>query len=139
MSFMKTACSSFAMMSIFALAPTASANSKPYSTSTFPQAIECTYNTAANHVGGDFLGEHKAITFPGSSKTASSFYRKGVKQFDKGNLEKAERAFEASLRAHGSKTMDQMTLHYLTNLNHKQGDTLAAKQYAEAYFALNTK
>ena len=73
----------------------------------------------------------------GSTRTATFFYKKGVKSFEKGNLEKAEQHFKAVIRADGSKGLNKNTYHYLANINHKQGDVVAAKKYAEAYYNLN--
>lgn len=73
----------------------------------------------------------------GSTRTATFFYKKGVKSFEKGNLDKAEQHFRAAIRAEGSKGLDKNTFHYLANINHKQGDAVAAKKYAEAYYNLN--
>lgn len=74
--------------------------------------------------------------FLGSSRTATLYYKKGVKNFEKGNLEKAEQHFRASLRAHGSKGLDKATLHYLVNVSHQLGDTTKAKAYAQDYYNL---
>jgi hypothetical protein len=72
----------------------------------------------------------------GSSRTATLYYKKGVKSFEKGKFEKAASHFRASLRADGSRGLDKNTLHYLVNINHKLGDEKQAKTYADAYFAL---
>ena len=132
MSVLKTACASLATLSFLTVAPSAFANTSKTA------AIGATFDTAA-HPSSRHAKGHIPVTFLGSSETSSFFYLKGVKQFEKGNLEKSEQAFRASLRAHGSKAMDRLTLHYLTNINHKQGDTHTAEKYAEAYFALDKK
>jgi tetratricopeptide (TPR) repeat protein len=75
----------------------------------------------------------------GSSRTATFYYKKGVKSFEKGNLDKAIRHFEAVLRADGSRGLDRATLHYLANITNQQGDAQATKKYVEAYNALNQK
>ena len=74
--------------------------------------------------------------FLGSSRTATFYYKKGVKSFQKGKLEKADQHFRASLRADGSRGLDKATYHYLSNLKHKQGDELQSKKYAQAYYNL---
>lgn len=73
----------------------------------------------------------------GSSRTATFFFKKGVKNFEKGKLEKADQHFRAVLRADGSKGLDKATLHYLANINHKQGNEAKAKEYAQAYYKIN--
>ena len=72
----------------------------------------------------------------GSTRTATLFYKKGVKNFEKGRLDKAEQHFRAVLRADGSKGLDKATYHYLANIKHKQGDEVAYKKYAMAYYKL---
>ena len=62
-----------------------------------------------------------------------------MRNFDKGNLEKAESAFRATLRADGSDRMDRLTFHYLTLINHQLGNKNKVNQYAEAYFKLDKK
>lgn len=73
----------------------------------------------------------------GSTRTATLFFKKGVKNYDKGNLDKAAQHFRAALRADGSRGLDKVTYHYLTNIHHKQGDNVKAEKYAQAYFKLN--
>ena len=72
----------------------------------------------------------------GSSRTATLYYKKGVKNFDKGKLDKAAQHFRAVLRADGSKGLDKNTYHYLANIKHQQGDEAAYKRYAAAYYSL---
>ncbi|MEL6686655.1 MAG: hypothetical protein AAFP97_03430 [Pseudomonadota bacterium] len=66
------------------------------------------------------------------SETASFFFRKGVRAFEKDDLDKAEQAFRASLRADG---LDALSLHYLVIINDRQGDQNEALRYAKAYEA----
>ena len=66
------------------------------------------------------------------SETASFFFRKGVKAFERDELDKAEQAFRASLRANG---LDAPSLHYLVIINDRQGDRDDALHYAKAYEA----
>ena len=70
----------------------------------------------------------------GSSQTATLYYKKGVKSFEKGKLDKADQHFRASLRADGSRGLDKATYHYLSNIHHKRGDELQSKKYAQAYY-----
>lgn len=70
----------------------------------------------------------------GSSQTATLYYKKGVKNFEKGKLDKADQHFRASLRADGSRGLDKATYHYLSNIHHKRGDELQSKKYAQAYY-----
>lgn len=74
--------------------------------------------------------------FLGSSRTATLYYKKGVKNFDKGRMDKAAQHFKAVLRADGSKGLDKATYHYLANIKHKQGDETGSKKYAAAYYNL---
>jgi len=76
---------------------------------------------------------HRGERYLGSTRTATFYYKKGVKNFEKGNLEKADQHFRAVLRANGSRGLNKATYHYLTNIKHKQGDQVQAKTYAEAY------
>jgi len=73
----------------------------------------------------------------GSSRTATLYYKKGVKSFEKGKFDKAVRHFQAVLRADGSKGLNKATYHYLANIKHKQGDEAASKKYVQAYYNLN--
>jgi len=75
----------------------------------------------------------------GSSETATFNFKKGVKNFEKENFEKAEAAFRAVLRADGSKSMDKISLHYLTIISDKQGDEFKKNSYAQAYFKIDNK
>lgn len=75
--------------------------------------------------------------FLGSTRTATLNFKKGVKNFEKGKLDKAAQHFRAALRADGSKGLDKLTYHYLANISHKQGDAVKVKEYAEAYSKLN--
>jgi Tfp pilus assembly protein PilF len=73
----------------------------------------------------------------GSTRTATLYFKKGVKNFEKGDLEKASQHFRAALRADGSKGLDKATYHYLVNIAHKQGDQVKTQEYAQAYSLLN--
>jgi len=53
------------------------------------------------------------------SETASHYYRVGVSQYEKGNLENAERAFQSVLRANG---LNKQAYYYLARIGEKQGD-----------------
>ena len=64
------------------------------------------------------------------SETATFFYRKGVKRFEDGKLDRAEEAFRAVLRADG---LDRLALHYLVIINDAQGDRATAEMYAARY------
>ena len=62
-----------------------------------------------------------------SSSTASHYYRVGVRQFEKGNFDKAEYAFNAVLRANG---LNQQAHYYLAKINMEQGDKESAIKHA---------
>ena len=66
------------------------------------------------------------IILDGSS-TASHYYRVGVRQFEKGNFDKAEDAFNAVLRANG---LNQQAHYYLAKINMEQGDKESATKHA---------
>ena len=135
MTYTKIAYFTIAAAAVVTHAPTAYANS------TTLTSVAVGVNSPETGVSGVYRGpiHNIADRLLGSSSTATFFYKKGVKNFEKGNLEKSESAFEASLRAHGSKSMDGLTLHYLTLINHKQGDEVQKKKYAQAYFDLDKK
>jgi len=82
---------------------------------------------------------HADARLYGSSSTATSFFKRGMKRFEDGKLDQAEQAFEAVLRANGSKKMDKLTLHYLSHINYLQGEHDSSKQYAQAYVDLIEK
>ena len=77
---------------------------------------------------------HRGERYLGSSRTATFFYKKGVKSFAKGNLEKADQHFRAVLRADASRGLNKATYHYLANIKHKQGFDEQSKTYAKAYY-----
>jgi len=79
----------------------------------------------------------KGERYLGSSRTATFFFKKGVKSFEKGNLEKADQHFRAVLRADGSKGLDKAVFHYLANISHQQGHEAKAKEYAESYYRID--
>ena len=71
------------------------------------------------------------IILDGSS-TASHYYRVGVRQFEKGNFDKAEYAFNAVLRANG---LNQQAHYYLVKINMEQGDKESATKHALKFAA----
>jgi hypothetical protein len=89
-----------------------------------PNSSDAVIFNRANSLQGRFLD---------GSETATFFFRKGVRAFDAGELDKAEEAFRASLRADG---LDRLSLHYLVIINDRQGDEGSARDYADRYFAL---
>jgi len=62
-------------------------------------------------------------------------YRVGVRQFEKGNLDKAENAFNAVLLANG---LNQQAHYYLAKINVEQGDKETAAKHALALEAYKT-
>jgi len=70
------------------------------------------------------------------STTASFFYKRGIKNYEKGDLEKAEQAFKASLRAKG---LDLLSVHYLAVINQEMGNEETARKYVNAYNDLNKR
>lgn len=72
----------------------------------------------------------------GASETASYYYITGIRQFEKENYDRAERAFKAVLRADG---LNKAALHYLVAVSVKKGDTEQAKVYAERWAELHQR
>jgi hypothetical protein len=136
MKLFKIACSTVASASFLAISPTAFANTG-HITKTSVANGAAAPNIFINNTNA--ANGHVPVHLLGSSETATHFYKKGVKHFENGNLEKSEAAFKAVLRAHGSESMDKLTLHYLTLINDKQGDHFAKEKYAQAYFELSKK
>lgn len=66
----------------------------------------------------------------GVSDTSAFYYKVGVKRFERGDFAKAEIAFNAVLRAKGSK---KNAHHYLALIHEKKGDLAAAARHAQAY------
>ena len=120
-----------AVVSVLGLAATASANTRTQAV--YGGSVSAQYNA------GSYTPGHRSKPLLGSSSTASFFYRKGVKSFDRGNLDKADQAFRAALRANGSTALDALTLRYLIHINQQQGDKFASKRYKQAYFKLAEK
>ncbi len=123
---------------IFAFAPAAYANN--YGGITSYNGSSSTYNSYSSssirgqHFNPNFSGTAVKPRILNGSSTASYYYRVGVSQFEKGNFEKAERAFEAVLRAKG---LNKQALYYLTQISEKQGDDAKLTKYAQAYDDLN--
>ena len=132
MSVLKIACLTIASVSVLGMAPTAFAESGSLTTTPVAKGV----NALRGGTGGT-LGGHIGPMLLNSSETATFFYKKGLKHFEKGNLEKSEYAFRAVLRADGSKEMDRVTLSYLTLISEKQGNLAAKEKYAQAYSELD--
>ena len=143
MTILKTTCLSIAATSLLAMTPAAYANSIGGGGGAFgPFGGTSTAGFANNSLvggtGGN-VGSSANYVVLGGSETASRYFRKGVKSFEKGDLEKSEYAFKGVLRAHGSRSMDGLTLHYLTLISDQQGDEVQKKKYAQAYYKLTEK
>ena len=97
MTVFKTTFLALASTSLLALAPLASAN---YVGS--GKAIQASTYTGTGYTFGENVrgtpGGPVRSTYLDGSTTATYFYRKGVRNFERGNIEKAEKAFEAVLR-----------------------------------------
>ena len=132
MSVLKTACLTIASVSVLGMVPTAFAESGSLTTTPVAKGV----NALRGGTGGT-LGGHIGPMLLNSSETATFFYKKGLKHFEKGNLEKSEYAFRAVLRADGSKEMDRVTLSYLTLISEKQGNLAAKEKNAQAYSELD--
>ena len=80
-----------------------------------------------NITGTGALSSYQRLS--GASDTASFYYRVGVRQFEKGNLDKAEDAFNAVLLADG---LNPEAHYYLEKINTEQGDKEAAAKHGLA-------
>ena len=124
-----------ASTSLLALAPLASANyvgsGKTIQESTFT-GTGYTFGEIAGGIKGGLLRS----TYLDGSTTATYFYRKGVRNFERGNIEKAEKAFEAVLRTNG---LDRQAYLYLAKINAQKGDLNKTQKYTEAYNSFGSK
>ena len=84
---------------------------------------------------GGYTGFNSFYNVLDGSETASRYFRKGLKNFEKGNLEKSEYAFRGVLRAQGSKNLYGLSFYYLAQISERQGDEVQQKKYEEAYYA----
>ena len=66
----------------------------------------------------------------GASDTASFYYRVGLKHYNNGNLDKAEKAFVSALLADG---LDKQALFYLVHISEKQGDKFKMEKYVKSF------
>lgn len=120
-----------ASVSVMAFAPAAYANS-----TLTPFANGAQSNTYVAPSSNEYTTAHKSRKLLDGSTTATKYFYSGVRSFESGNLEDAEAAFKAALRARG---LDQPSLHYLVVINDKQGDDAKVTEYAKAYFSLTEK
>jgi len=77
--------------------------------------------------GAGELGLGSALFY---SDTASYFFKVGVYNYERGNLEKAEKAFEAVIRTH---ELTQQSYYYLARIGAKQDDEAKTLKYVKAY------
>lgn len=70
------------------------------------------------------------------SSTATKYYKFGVKYYERNDLDKAEYAFKAVLRADG---LDKQALYYLAKIAEKQGNIEAANNYAKDFYEIDSK
>ena len=87
-------------------------------------------------IAGGIKGGLLRSTYLDGSTTATYFYRKGVRNFERGNIEKAEKAFEAVLRTNG---LDRQAYLYLAKINAQKGDLNKTQKYTEAYHSYGSK
>lgn len=129
MGILKTLTSTFAVTCLLVLSTQAQANptmtSAVNGASGTPHFDTSTPLWNTRHVGDRFLD---------GSETATFFYKKGVRLFEKGDFDSAKTAFRATLRANG---LDRLSLHYLVIISHNQGDMSAAENYTQAYIELD--
>ena len=135
MTVFKTTFLALASTSLLALAPLASAN---YVGS--GKTIQASTSTGTGYtfgeIAGGITGGPVRSTYLDGSTTATYFYRKGVRNFERGNIEKAEKAFEAVLRTNG---LDRQAYLYLAKINAQKGDLNKTQKYTEAYHSYGSK
>ena len=85
--------------------------------------------------GFKYFGDGFRYADPNPS--AFHFFSKGVRTLKNGELEKSATAFEIALKNTRSKEMNKLTLHYLAYINHQLGHESRARDYADAYLALD--
>ena len=95
-------------------------------------------NFPGRHIVGITNGQFPMAnrTLSNGSSTATKYYKFGVSRFEKGNLESAEKAFKAVLRANG---LDKQAYYYLAKIKEKQGNQALAIEYAQAFYALDKR
>jgi len=69
------------------------------------------------------------------SDTAIRYFNKGVKNYEKGKWDKAEKAFESFLLTK-DETKRKEAYYYLANINSKQGDERESLKYVRAFHGL---
>jgi len=67
------------------------------------------------------------------SSTSSYYLKIGIKRYEKGKLDKAEKAFETVLRTNDLKKLSYL---YLAHINAQQGDRELELKYTQAYHSI---
>lgn len=70
------------------------------------------------------------------SETAAYFFKKGERLYENNKLDKAERAFKASLRAQDG-GLETYSYLFLAHIAKRKGDKEQARAYAERFFLQN--
>jgi len=102
--------------SAFASSPIASEASVPLYSSAYNLTTDIRQNTVGN-----------------GSETASFYYKIGVSSFEKGNLDKAEIAFEKVLLARG---LNQQAHYYLAFIAEQKGDDRKVLEHVKAFHGI---
>lgn len=90
---------------------------------------------AMNRSSQSWSSKRWHFRYGGPSETAFFFHRRGVNLYETENLDDAEIAFKASLRAQGN-SLRKNTLLYLAHISKEKGDMEQAEKYAYDYFKL---
>jgi len=67
------------------------------------------------------------------SATSSYYLKLGIRRYEKGKLEKAEKAFETVLR---TRELKKYAYLYLAHINAQQGDKALEQKYVKAYHSI---
>ena len=67
------------------------------------------------------------------SSTSSYYFKIGIKRYERGALDKAEKAFEAVLRTNDLKKLSYL---YLAHINAQQGQRELELKYTKAYYSI---
>lgn len=124
-----------AIASLATLASTSVSSANPYYGGSSPGFSSSGYSSSSLGVNQTPAQQSRLNAIQGSNVkgTASHYFRVGQAEFEKGNFEKAEYAFNAVLRAQG---LNKQANYYLAKIGQAQGDEAKARKYALAFHGL---
>jgi len=122
-----------AAMAFAASVPSAFANSKTSAVNGAAGPLN-NFTNNSNTATGHIPNTNSRYYSPNASSQANFFYKIGVRNYERGNFEKAEKAFQGVLRTKG---LDAEAYYYLTVISQKQGRQDDAVKYAKAFYGLN--